>query len=155
MGLRDNLLKDAVAALRVPEAVTMSVDATVREAVQLMRERREGCVLITEHGKPTGVFTERDLITKVLANEVSLDVPIVEVMTRSPQVIGPGCTVAEVIRMMHVHGFRHMPVVETTGAVKGMVSVKRIVEYMVEHFPGAVFNLPPEPVQRQLSREGA
>jgi len=36
-----------------------------------------------------------------------------------------------------------------------VVSVKRIVEYLVEHFPSAVFNLPPDPAQRQLSREGA
>ena len=37
----------------------------------------------------------------------------------------------------------------------GVISVKRIVEYLVEHFTEAVFNLPPDPVQQQLSREGA
>jgi hypothetical protein len=48
-----------------------------------------------------------------------------------------------------------MPVVDATGRLSGMVSVKQVVEYLVEHFPAAVFNLPPHPTVKQTTREGA
>ncbi len=56
---------------------------------------------------------------------------------------------------MHDGGYRHMPVVEPDGAVAGVVSVKRVAEYLVEHFPATIYNLPPDPAQRIDAAEGA
>lgn len=133
----------------------MGVEGTVRDAIRLMQDRRVGCVFVTEHKRPIGVFTERDVLTKVMADALPLDTSILEVMTRDPQVITEGYSVANVIQTMHAGGFRHMPVVDDTGHLTHVVSVKRIVEYLVEHFPSTVFNLPPKPVQSLTSREGA
>lgn len=155
MGLRDNLSKDAAQSLGAHEAVTAPADATVRQAVALMQEHRTGCVIVVEQEKPTGLVTERDLLLKVLAKGRSLDTPIREVMSTPPVVIRDGFSVSQVIQTMNARGFRHMPMVDASGSLTGVVSVKRIVEYIVEHFPAAVFNLPPEPVQRQIAREGA
>jgi len=155
MTLRQNLTRDAVEALRVREAAELAPEATVEEAINLLQERAVGCVVITEKHKPVGVFTERDLLTKVLAGQRSVRTPLSEVMTRSPRAIHEDSTVADVIRTMHAGGFRHMPVVDAGGRLRGVVSVKRVVEYLVEHFPEAVLNLPPVPVQVQTAREGA
>lgn len=155
MSLRENLKKDAVEALRVVEAAEIGPAGAVADAVALMQARGVGCVVVTEHGKPAGIVTERDILTKVLATGLSLETPIADVMTSPPEVIEEGCSVATVIRRMHEGGFRHMPVIEDVGKLRGVVSVKGVVEYLVEHFPSAVFNLPPEPVQKQFSREGA
>jgi CBS domain-containing protein len=155
MSLRGNLKKDAVEALRVVEAAEIGPAGVVADAVALMQARGVGCVVVTEHGKPAGIVTERDILTKVLAAGLSLQTPIADVMTSPPEVIEEGCSVATVIRGMHQGGFRHMPVIDDAGKLRGVVSVKGVVEYLVEHFPSAVFNLPPEPVQKQFSREGA
>ncbi len=156
MSLRDSLLHDAVEALRVLEPTKTGPDQPVGDAIALMKAQGVGCVVVTEHGKPVGVFTERDVLTNVLAKSIDLSTPMVDVMTSPPQLIRDECSVAEVIRTMHRGGFRHMPVVDASGGyLRGVVSVKRIVEYLVEHFPSAVFNLPPEPVQKQSAREGA
>ncbi len=133
----------------------MGVEGTVRDAIRLMQDYCAGCVFVTEHNRPIGVFTERDVLTKVMDGALSLDTSILEVMTRDPQVITEGYSVANVIQTMHDGGVRHMPVVDDSGYLTHVVSVKRIVEYLVEHFPSTVFNLPPKPVQSLTSREGA
>ncbi len=155
MTLRDNLRQDAVKALRVVEAAEIGPAGVVADAVALMQARGVGCVIVTEQGKPVGIVTERDVLTKVLAHGLSPKTPIADVMTSPPEVIEEGCSVATVIRRMHQGGFRHMPVIDDARKLRGVVSVKGVVEYLVEHFPSAVFNLPPEPVQKQFSREGA
>lgn len=142
MSLRDSLAHDAFEALQVLDPVTVGSDQPVSHAFELMRARHVGCVVVTEHGKPIGIFTDRDVLTHVLEKKVTLDTPVVDVMTASPETIDEGSTVADVIRRMHHGGFRHMPMVTDGGLLRGVVSVKRIVEYLVEHFPSAVFNLP-------------
>lgn len=155
MSLRDSLAQDAVETLQVLDPVTVGPDQPISHAFELMRDRHIGCVLVTEHGKPIGIFTDRDVLTHVLEKKVTLDTPVADVMTTSPETISEGSAVADVIRKMHRGGFRHMPVVSEGGHLRGIVSVKRIVEYLVEHFPSAIFNLPPDPGQEQLTREGA
>ncbi|MCH8966578.1 MAG: CBS domain-containing protein [Planctomycetes bacterium] len=155
MSLRDSLTHNAVEVLRILDPATIGVDQSVGDAISLMQDRNIGCVVVTKDGKPAGIFTERDVLTKVLGGDIPLTAPIVDLMTSSPQVIQESSSVADVIRCMHGGGFRHLPVVDGDGALRGVVSVKRIVEYLVEHFPSAVFNLPPDPGQTQLAREGA
>lgn len=153
--IRQSLTHDAIQTLQVRTALTVGPDANVEAAITKMRERGEGCVIITEHGKPIGVFTERDVLVKFLGDGGDPTCNITKVMTGSPQVAVEGCTVASVIRQMHAGGFRHLPVVDAEGMLRGIVSVKRVVEFLVEHFPEAVLNLPPEPGQKQTAREGA
>ena len=155
MGLRESLPRDGVEMLRPHEPITLGPDGVVRDAIALMQEHSAGCVFVTEHDRPIGVFTERDVLRKVLAGNLSLDTPISEVMTPDPRCIQEGSTVATVINTMYAGGFRHMPVVDDGGSLKSVVSVKRVVEYLVEHFPSVVFNLPPEPTRDFTAREGA
>ena len=155
MNLRDDLPKDAAKALRMLDPVSIGVDGAVRDAIAAMQRGAVGCVVVTAGHRLVGIVTERDILTKVLGNNLPLDTPITDVMTRDPQVISEGYSVARVIRTMYEGGFRHMPVVDEAGKLKGIVSVKRVVEYLVEHFPEAVFNLPPKPVQGMETREGA
>lgn len=155
MSLRDNLGHDVAAALQSSEPAELGSGATILEAVSLLKDRGAGCVVITEEHRPIGILTERDILTKVVSANLPLSTEISTVMTRSVEVIEADCPIATVIRTMHGGGFRHMPVVDGSGRLTGVVSVKRIVEYLAEHFPSAVFNLPPEPAQQQLAREGA
>ncbi len=155
MGLRAALIRETVENLGLPDPVEIGPDGTVGEAISLMQARGAGCLAVTANRLPIGVLTERDILTKVLARNLPQTAPVADVMTRDPEVVQEGSSVAAVIRAMHVGGFRHMPVVDSSGCLAGVVSVRSIVEYLVEHFPSAVFNLPPQPGQRQSAREGA
>ncbi|MFQ5591680.1 MAG: CBS domain-containing protein [Phycisphaerae bacterium] len=155
MSLTNNLARDAVHALHLLDPIVVHPADTVGVAIERMCAGSSGCVVVTEHRKPIGMFTDRDIVMKVLAKRLSLDTPVAQVMTPEPHVLREGCSVASVIRAMHEGGFRHMPVVDASGFLNGVVSVKRIVEYVVDHFPSTVFNLPPDPEHRPTAREGA
>lgn len=153
--LRDSLLDNALESLRVQEPVIVSPEQPVSAAIELMQREGSGCVVVTTFGRPVGVFTERDVITKILGESMATKNPISDVMSSPPVVVREDWSVARVIRAMHEGGFRHMPVVDHAGFLQGVVSAKRVVEYLVEYFPSTVFNLPPDPEQIQVAREGA
>ena len=124
------------------------------DAVDLMRRDNVGCVLVCDGDRLVGLFTERDLMTRVLAVGKPLSHPVAEVMTPDPETVSPKDPVRLAVRKMKAGGHRHLPVVDEAGRPVGMVSVKGVVRYLVEHYPAAVYNQPP-PGQVPDSPEGA
>ncbi len=155
MELLAGLSRDSVRALASSPLVELSPEETIGTALERMRSRRCGCALVCAAGKLLGIFTERDVLVRVLAKGTALAEPIRSVMTPDPVVVHPEDSVAQVIRRMHTGGYRHLPLVDQEGVVLGVVSVKAVVCYLVEHFPRAIYNLPPDPAQIQKAREGA
>src|SRR4051794_17891450 len=84
MELSRNLKVDSVSRLEPPEARSIAADATAADAVVAMRELGVGCLLVTESGRVVGIFTERDLLTRVLAPARPLDAPMRLCMTANP-----------------------------------------------------------------------
>lgn len=98
--------------------------ATVREAILLMDRDNVGCVMVMEKTMLAGLFTERDLVRRVVAAGRDPDRTLLgEVMSREPDTIAPGASVDDVIRRMDEFGYQHLPVVER-GTVVGMVSLR-------------------------------
>ncbi len=154
MDLTRVLKVESVARLNPTSPWQVLPGATVAEAVHMMREKSVGCVLVSENRRIVGIFTERDLLRRVLGAGLPLSTAVSDVMTPNPEVVQPRDPIAKAIRRMEDGGYRHLPVVIDERPV-GMLSVKRIVHYLVEHFPGVVYNLPPDPQAVQLKREGA
>jgi CBS domain-containing protein len=154
MELARNLRKDPVTRLEPspPRAVDRSV--TVADAVALMRRENVGCVLVCDGERLVGLFTERDLMCRVLAVGKPLTLTVAEVMTPEPVTVLPGDPIRVAVRKMKAGGHRHLPVVDENGRPVGILSVKRVVHYLVEHYPAAVYNQPP-PGQLPDSPEGA
>ena len=99
-------------------------DATVREAARLMAENAVGAVMIIEGNTLVGIFTERDLATRVVAPGLDPDrVRLAEGMTRDPDTIRPDETARDALEKMQRCGYRHLPVVNV-GTIVGMVSVR-------------------------------
>lgn len=97
---------------------------SVREAARLMAADKVGALLIVEKGQLTGIFTERDILNRVVAASLDPDkTRIAEVMTRNPQTIRPDRPVSHALHMMYEGGFRHMPVAEN-GVALGMISIR-------------------------------
>lgn len=153
--LSRNLREDCVSQLEPTPPRAVSADASITDAVSIMRQHQVGCLLVTEGGRLVGIFTERDLLTRVLARSVSLESPIRHFMTPNPVTVGPKDSVRTAIRRMQKGGYRHLPVIDPAGRPIGILSVRRVVHYLVEHFPALVFNHPPERNKFPESAEGA
>lgn len=155
MHLAKNLKIDSVSRLHPGAALSVSPSQSVGEAVTLMRREAVGCVLVCQDRQLVGIFTERDLTRRVLARGKPLTVPVAECMTPRPVAVHPKEPIAAAIRRMEEGGYRHLPVVEDGDRPVGVLSVKRLVHYLVEHFPATIYNLPPDPGVVPNEREGA
>ncbi len=99
-------------------------DDSVAEAVKLMTEQRIGAVMVVRDGKLAGIFTERDVVTRVVsAGRDAAATPLGEVMTESPRAIGPRDTPGYALELMSEMGCRHLPVLDADDIV-GMVSIR-------------------------------
>ncbi|MGQ0675867.1 MAG: CBS domain-containing protein [Rhodospirillales bacterium] len=103
----------------------MPADATVMDAVRYMAIRRIGAVLIGKDGVLEGIFSERDLLMRVIAKGLDPDrTPLYRAMTPNPETVTPGQTATEALELMHKRGFRHLPVVGEDGKVIGIVALR-------------------------------
>jgi CBS domain-containing protein len=155
MDLARNLKIDSVSRLHPTPPHQVAPHQTVFDAVLVMRRENIGSVLVCEGERLVGIFTERDLMRRVLAPGKPLSTPITDCMTRDPVVVSPKESVGAAIRCMEEGGYRHLPVVDEAGRPAGVLSVKRIVHYLAEHFPAIVYNLPPDPAVVPHKPEGA
>jgi CBS domain-containing protein len=155
MELSRNIRVDTISRLEPTPPRAVEADFTVSAAIAVMRQHQVGCLLVTEAGKLAGIFTERDLLTRVLARGRSLESPIRDCMTPNPVSVSPKDSVRTAIRRMQKGGYRHLPVIDAAGRPTGILSSRRVVHYLVEHFPALVFNLPPDPNKFPESAEGA
>jgi CBS domain-containing protein len=155
MDLAKTLKIESIGRLHAQSPLCVRPTQTVAEAVALMRKEVVGCVLVSEGERVLGVFTERDLMRRVLAPGKPLTIPVAECMTRNPVCVQRKEPIGAAVRRMEEGGYRHLPVLDETGRVVGMLSVKHIVHYLVEHFPATIYNLPPDPGVVQQEREGA
>jgi CBS domain-containing protein len=155
MELARNLKIDSVSRLHPRAPLCLPPDRTVADAIRLMCQERVGCVLIAHGERLAGIFTERDLMRRVLADGKPLTLTLGDVMTADPVVVSRKENVAAAVRRMEEGGYRHLPVVDEAGRPVGVLSVKRIVRYLVEHFPALVYNLPPNPGAVPRKPEGA
>ena len=81
--------------------------------------------------------------------------PVDQFMTPRPDTVTASDNIAFALHKMDVGGYRHLPVVNEGGRPVGILSVKRILHYLAEHFPATIYNLPPDPAAIPLERDGA
>jgi CBS domain-containing protein len=155
MDLPRNLKIESISRLQPTPPRQVRPTQTVAEAVALMRQEEVGCLLVVSGTRVVGIFTERDLMRRVLAARAPLDRPIADFMTPDPVCVHPKDPIGLAVRRMEEGGHRHLPVVDEAGRPVGVLSVKRIVHYLAEHFPGTVYNQPPDPGAINQEREGA
>jgi len=114
--------------------ITCAGSTTVVEASRLMRVNQIGALMIVDEGRLAGIFTERDALFRVIANERDAKTTqVAEVMTRNLQSIDPDKTLGHALHVMYEGGFRHVPVVEN-GQPVGMVSARDALGPELEDF---------------------
>ena len=126
--------------------VTLDLQATVRDALAAMQQARTSCVLIVDQGQLAGVFTEHDVVTTVAVQERDLDrVAVREVMQPDPDCLGMDDELVYALHQMSVGNSSHIPVIDAQRRPLAVVSLRAIVDDLVESFPQEVLNLPPSP----------
>ncbi len=101
----------------------------VREALALMRAKNSGCVLAVIGGKPLGIFSERDAMTRILGRPEGLDEPLSQHMSRPVIVVPVDAMVYKVILFMRQKGVRRLAVVEDDGSLAGLLTQPGILAY--------------------------
>jgi CBS domain-containing protein len=128
----------------LPAAVALGHQAPVRDAIAVMREKQLSCVLVVEHGQLVGVFTERDVVTKVAATPLDVDhVPLRDVMQPDPECLQLDDELVYALQQMLRGAYRHVPVVDEQRRPTALVSLQAIIEELVAAFPQELLNLPP------------
>jgi CBS domain-containing protein len=109
------------------ETYQADMGLTVLETVRAMVERNIGAVPVIHDGKLVGIFSERDLMRRVVAEGRDPRATcIAEVMTDDPLAVGTGEDLETCMALMRRHGFRHLPVCHD-GQLVGMVSLRDIL----------------------------
>lgn len=114
--------------------LTAPSSTSVLAAAGQMERRNVGAVLVVEQGRLLGIFTERDVVFRVIAKGRDPETTrLAEVMTAPPQVVDPEKSFGYALLLMHEHGFRHMPVVDQ-GNLVGVVSARNALDPDMEEF---------------------
>jgi len=126
-----SLMTDPVASLHPHKPVTIRPTSTIREAIPLMLDHDIGSVLVVDRdGRLLGIFSERDLLTKVVGlHEQWEELPVAQFMTAQPETVTGRDTLAFALHKMDVGGYRHLPIV-TDGRASGVLSVRDMLRYI-------------------------
>lgn len=133
------------------ELWSISPDATVFEAIQMMADRNIGALPVIASGKLLGVVSERDYTRKVaLKGKSSKEMRVQEILA-VPVIASPSDTVEECMKLMTTHRVRHLPILQGDQVI-GLVSIGDLVNwiitaqtstinqlesYITGHYPGA------------------
>ncbi len=154
MDLREALENDTVSHVGFPAPVTIQKEQPVKRAVERMKRRRVGCILVLSGEQLLGIFTERDLITRVFGQRGAMDLAISEFMTPAPDFVRSDEPIREVLSRFLKSGMRHLPVLDSADRPVGTLSVRRAVHFLSDHTADTLYNLPPKHNQVPTSRGG-
>ena len=106
--------------------------ASVLDAVNRMNERKIGALVVMDDGKVTGIFTERDVLQRVMCSgRDPKQTPVADVMTKNVICVGPHTDVEEIQQLMKERRVRHVPVCSDDGDLLGVISIGDVNAYQV------------------------
>jgi CBS domain-containing protein len=155
MSLEYDLRQEHVIHLNLTEFTQVESGDSVSATIEKMRQENHNCAFVTNQGKLVGIFTDRDILRKVVAAPESWDQPIETVMTAQPLTVNTDDPADTALNLMNEKHFRNVPVLDNKGTVIGNLTHYAIVKYLADRFPESVYNLPPEPDRVARNRDGA
>jgi CBS domain-containing protein len=147
--------EERLKSLDLPEPATVPSGTSLGEALRVMRASGGGAVLVCREAEVVGIFTERDVLNKLFPGPVDERRPVDAFMTARPESLTPDATLGDAVRLMTQRGYRNVPLVDARGRKAGMIAARDVVQYVAEHFPTEVANLPPSLEQEFSTKEGA
>jgi CBS domain-containing protein len=153
--IEDILKETKIFQILRPKLVTAAPELSVKEALDLMHREKAGYIVVADrHLKVVGMFTEREVLMRVLVSGVSLSDPISKYMRTDVHALTKGDTLGDALKTMFQFSIRHVPLVDEYGQMNGVLSIRTIVNFLAELLPTEVFNLPPRADQIHETVEG-
>ena len=133
---------DSVSLMETDDYVCIAPTTPLRQAIEVMKQDEGGCAIVCEGAKVVGMFTERDLLTKIVGEEIDLESPVSNWMSPAVLTLTPDATIGDAVDLMNIKSFRNIPLVKD-GKLVGSISVFDVISYLAESYPKATMNLPP------------
>ena len=146
--------EDSVSSMETDDFVCISPSTPLSQAIEAMQQD-EGCcaIVCAEDGSVMGIFTERDLVTKIVGHETDLSAPVSNWMSPVGATLTPDATIGDAVAIMNEKGYRNVPLVKN-GKLVGSISIFDVIGYLAESYPQTTMNLPPNPDQVMNSTDG-
>ena len=144
---------DSVTQLETDDFVCVRPETPLAEAIEQMKRDEGGCVIVCDGGAVVGIFTERDLLNKVVGQQVDVSSPVGDWMSRSVATLSTDATIGDAVRVMDEKSYRNIPLVGG-GRLIGSISVFDVITYLAESYPKETLNQPPVPAQVMDTPEG-
>ena len=146
--------QDSVSLMETDDYVCITPSTPLFEAIEVMKHDEGGCAIVcTEDQSVVGIFTERDLLNKIVGQPVDVKEPVSNWMSPIVATLAPEATIGEAVSVMNEKGHRNIPLVKD-GKLVGSISVFDVIRYLAESYPQSTINLPPNPDQIMESEEG-
>ena len=122
--------------------VAVGKDATVMDAIRAMVEKRVGAVMVLDEGRLLGIFTERDVVVRVvLEGREPSKTRAADVMTSAVKTIRDDTDRKVARRLMADNHIRHLPVVDAAGKIVSMLSMRHLLRAEVSDLEQTVWSL--------------
>jgi CBS domain-containing protein len=139
MGLYENIRHEPVSRLALREPVVVPPDATVRDAVSTMRQRKLGCaIVVDDQHKPVGLFAESKLTRLLSETPAAIYDPIMDHLDKKWPTVSLSDPISCVLAALEFANIRFLIVVDDQGRLAGLTGQKGLMEYVAEHFPRQV-----------------
>jgi CBS domain-containing protein len=109
------------------EVIEVAPEDTLGEVAERMSEVNVGAVIVKDYGRLIGILTERDMLKAMAARVHTSDARVREWMTEDPVTASTDMDLEDAGQVMLERNFRHLPVTDESGAVVGLVSLRRLV----------------------------
>jgi CBS domain-containing protein len=146
--------QDSVSLMETDDYVCIEPSTPLSQAIEAMKQDEGGCAIVCDKDDSVvGIFTERDLLTKIVGQAVDVNAPVSNWMSPVVATLKPEATIGDAVALMNEKGYRNIPLVKE-GRLVGSVSVFDVIRYLAESYPKTTMNLPPNPDQVMDSTDG-
>lgn len=148
-------LDDPISSLKMQQLSLVQPETPMTAALDQLNNDNVGCLLVEEKGKLVGIFTERDVLRRVVNRGLDYSKAVVgDYMTPKPDTLRMEDSIAHALNHMYDRGYRHIPIIDASRKPVGFVSIRDVVNHLALFFKKEILNVPPKPVRSMADREG-
>jgi CBS domain-containing protein len=131
-----------ILATKPKRIITIAEESTIRTALERLAEHRIGALIVVdEDGSLRGILSERDIVRRAAKNEELFSLSVGEVMTKDVVVGVPQDDIMAVAHIMTERSFRHLPIVDQSNNLIGMVSIGDVLKAQRDAYRGEIDTL--------------
>ena len=147
-------VEDPISSLELHKVVAVKAGTSLADVIKMLNDNGFGATTVEDDaGNTVGIFTERDVLRRVIARDLDLSKEIIDdYMTKKPETLSENDPIAFALNRMSDGSYRHIPITRND-KVMFMLSVKDIVDEIAFTYRKRVLNLPPD-LKQQTSQYG-